>query len=376
MAYNRRWSRYGGRNKKTYPQHKGWVYVLSNPTFPELVKVGYTDKPVERRIDELNDTAIPTPFTKEYEALVNGANEVEKKAHSLLSEYKYKKEFFKCTPQVAVNAIKRAADGLGKEIHHDEAFFSDEYFSEESAPNKRIRYYASGKKYSETPIKNGKANGVAVGWHENGNKRFEVPCKDGEKNGLEFQWYETGEKSCEVPIKNGKKEGLQIQWYKSGVKKSETKYKNDNFVEASVKWWNEEGEPSDKYLEPLIKVVDWNNFLVREGVHYEKDSDGIPAKTPFTGKQVGTTSCGHKSEWSFKDGIAHGLAVGWYPNGQKQGETNWKDGVEDGLHVDWYENGQKREEINYKDGEIVSEKYWNPEGEPMDKPDDKDFIIF
>ena len=31
-----------------------------------------------------------------------------------------------------------------------------------------------------------------------------------------------------------------------------------------------------------------------------------------------------------------------------------------------YENGQKKSEVNYKDGELISEKWWNSKGEPVD----------
>ncbi|MCP4922865.1 MAG: toxin-antitoxin system YwqK family antitoxin [bacterium] len=72
------------------------------------------------------------------------------------------------------------------------------------------------------------------------------------------------------------------------------------------------------------------------------------------------------SEYTYKDGKEDGLATMWYSNGQKEGEINYKGGKPDGLRVAWHENGQKREETNYKDDEIVSEKFWNSKGEPVD----------
>ena len=32
----------------------------------------------------------------------------------------------------------------------------------------------------------------------------------------------------------------------------------------------------------------------------------------------------------------------------------------------WHKNGQKAAESNWKDGEMLSEKYWNSKGEPVD----------
>ena len=34
--------------------------------------------------------------------------------------------------------------------------------------------------------------------------------------------------------------------------------------------------------------------------------------------------------------------------------------------VGWHENGKKQVEANFKDGELISEKYWNSKGEPVD----------
>jgi hypothetical protein len=32
----------------------------------------------------------------------------------------------------------------------------------------------------------------------------------------------------------------------------------------------------------------------------------------------------------------------------------------------WYKIGQKLRELNYKDGKLISKKYWNSKGEPVD----------
>lgn len=38
------------------------IYVLSNPSFPSLVKIGYSDN-IERRVEELNrSSAVPYAF--------------------------------------------------------------------------------------------------------------------------------------------------------------------------------------------------------------------------------------------------------------------------------------------------------------------------
>ena len=124
----------------------------------------------------------------------------------------------------------------------------------------------------------------------------------------------------------------------------------------------------------------------REGIVYLKGSD-----TPYTGKVFGLYENGKKKqEGNLKDGKPNGLWVNWHENGQKGEQVNFKDGKEDGLNVAWYDtgekeleynfkdgkkdrlwliwhkNGQKAAERNFKDGEMLSEKYWNSKGEPVD----------
>ena len=40
----------------------GYVYILSNPAMPGLLKIGYTERDVQERVKELSNTGIPSPF--------------------------------------------------------------------------------------------------------------------------------------------------------------------------------------------------------------------------------------------------------------------------------------------------------------------------
>ena len=51
---------------------------------------------------------------------------------------------------------------------------------------------------------------------------------------------------------------------------------------------------------------------------------------------------------------------------QKANRSQLQEGNLDGLVVNWHFNGQKFSEANYKDGELISEKFWSNEGEPVD----------
>jgi hypothetical protein len=85
---------------------KGWVYVISNKAMPGLVKIGFTKKDPEIRAKELNHTGTPHPYLVDYELLIEEPHQVEQKAHALLTEKHEKKEWFRCTPEDAVAALK------------------------------------------------------------------------------------------------------------------------------------------------------------------------------------------------------------------------------------------------------------------------------
>jgi hypothetical protein len=89
---------------------KGWVYVISNIALPDLVKVGYTMKDPEQRAKELKNTGSPHPYLVDYEALTEDPREVEQEAHELLSSKHEGKEWFKCSSEEAITAIKEAGD--------------------------------------------------------------------------------------------------------------------------------------------------------------------------------------------------------------------------------------------------------------------------
>ena len=88
---------------------KGWVYVITNKAMPGLVKVGYSTKDPELRAAELNHTGAPHPYLVEYELLIEEPYTVEQKTHKLLSSKREAKEWFRCSPEEAVAAIKQIA---------------------------------------------------------------------------------------------------------------------------------------------------------------------------------------------------------------------------------------------------------------------------
>jgi len=90
---------------------KGWVYIISNPAMPDLIKVGYSTKDPELRARELNNTGAPHPYIVEYEMLIEGPFQIEQQAHKVLSSFRENREWFRCTCEEAIAAIQRVAGG-------------------------------------------------------------------------------------------------------------------------------------------------------------------------------------------------------------------------------------------------------------------------
>lgn len=106
----------------------GYVYILTNPSFrDDWVKIGKSSRPVDIRLKELDNTAVPLPFeiyavmkTKKY-------NEAEKQIHGLIDlvnpdiRIRKGREFFNITPEKALSIFRQCArtiDDAEIEIFH------------------------------------------------------------------------------------------------------------------------------------------------------------------------------------------------------------------------------------------------------------------
>jgi len=101
------------RTKKPIPtigEGKEIIYIMSNPTYPGLLKIGYTGKEIEiRRKDLSKATGVPTPFKVEFiYKLYSRGGEMERELHKYLKEFRTsnQREFFDISLKEAINAIK------------------------------------------------------------------------------------------------------------------------------------------------------------------------------------------------------------------------------------------------------------------------------
>ena len=89
-------------------KNKGYVYILSNPAIPGLLKVGQTTADPRQRASQLFTTGVPEEFVIEFILFSEEPNIAEKEFHK---EYENKKsprrEFFKMSIEDAVSGLFR-----------------------------------------------------------------------------------------------------------------------------------------------------------------------------------------------------------------------------------------------------------------------------
>lgn len=78
--------------------NQGYVYILINESYIDLIKIGSTSFKSEERAKQLSTaTGVPTPFKVAFEMFVDNCKEFEKKIHKRLADYRVNpnREFFR-----------------------------------------------------------------------------------------------------------------------------------------------------------------------------------------------------------------------------------------------------------------------------------------
>lgn len=87
-----------------------WVYILSNSTMPDILKIGYTKLDPSIRSKQIsNSTGVPLEFQVEWAYKCFNGEEIEKETHIYLQKHRLNKsrEFFKITLEEAIEIIER-----------------------------------------------------------------------------------------------------------------------------------------------------------------------------------------------------------------------------------------------------------------------------
>lgn len=93
---------------------KGFVYILTNKSMPNTVKVGKTTKTPDNRAQELASTGVPTPFEIEYYAFFDDMDAAERIAHQMLARNHHGKEFFAVDVATAIVAVENTGISFQK----------------------------------------------------------------------------------------------------------------------------------------------------------------------------------------------------------------------------------------------------------------------
>tara|TARA_B100001094_G_C18133015_1_gene773377 strand:- start:932 stop:1417 length:486 start_codon:yes stop_codon:yes gene_type:complete len=121
-----------------------------------------------------------------------------------------------------------------------------------------------------------------------------------------------------------------------------------------------------KYV-PKVGAVNASTMdLNPEGLFCLKGSD-----IPYTGKTFSLWPNGNiEAEGNMKNGRPDGLVSMWYETGEKAGEGAYKDNKRDGILIEWHKNGNKKMEQNFDAGNLLSDKFWDKEGNEVDSYED------
>lgn len=87
----------------------GWLYVISSPSLPDMIKIGCTRQAVPmQRIYALSSSSLPFPFKAHCFVFSDDCFELESAMHKYFDAQRVNKdrEFFAITPQQAIGALK------------------------------------------------------------------------------------------------------------------------------------------------------------------------------------------------------------------------------------------------------------------------------
>ena len=104
---------YTARKHSLYQNRDGdgdsWVYVLTNITMPNLLKIGFTAKTPDKRAEQISrGTGVPVKFTVEYAFKCFNGEALEGEIHKYLKPYRVnnQKEFFQISLEEATKTIE------------------------------------------------------------------------------------------------------------------------------------------------------------------------------------------------------------------------------------------------------------------------------
>lgn len=99
-------------------ENPGYIYIISNESLPNVLKIGYTQNSPYQRISELYTTGLPTPFVIEQFYFVEDACMCEELIHIRLNRCRVNsdREFFKTDVEKAKRVVEQAIDDMRERL--------------------------------------------------------------------------------------------------------------------------------------------------------------------------------------------------------------------------------------------------------------------
>lgn len=124
---------------------RGWVYIIDNEAMPNILKVGYSTKDPTLRARELAGTGIPHHFRVVFDVLVEEPRTVEQAAHAMLASKREGKEWFRCSQEEAIAAVRACAKTVLLERNNSKVFQSSQDERLAKPEPTQCWYYACNK---------------------------------------------------------------------------------------------------------------------------------------------------------------------------------------------------------------------------------------
>ncbi len=178
----------------------GYVYILTNPSFrQDWVKIGMTERPVNIRSKELDNTAVPLPFDIYATLKTEHRRKVENLLHGMIDDFdpnrriRKSREFFNIKPETALRLLARAAEVFDEEENISREFkkpVGEDKGGKKTMPNvapipKRERHLAMGKtKLAKLIARRGGNEGAFGGilhYFADKGSKVRKPCHPGSK---------------------------------------------------------------------------------------------------------------------------------------------------------------------------------------------------
>jgi hypothetical protein len=139
----------------------GYLYLLSNPAMPGLIKIGKTTRDPAERVRELSSaTGVPSPFVLLYSQPVANVDAAERFAHAELERRGHRhssdREFFKAPTHEAVQVLLIAAQLESRSDTNEDASSSSDSITEdrETYGTRLFNLALEHLKGSETTLRN------------------------------------------------------------------------------------------------------------------------------------------------------------------------------------------------------------------------------